>query len=384
MDVAESPEPPMTERSEPPLRVAIEATALLGPRTGIGTMTAAVLSGLAARPDVDVTGLLVSWRGRSDFARAVPAGARARRVGLPARAAHWWWPRVGWPPVGGFDVIHGPNFVVPPTGGGAALVTVHDFGPWRYPELVSPRARRSYPRLVAAELRRGAHVHTGAEFVADEAVELLGVSRDRVHVIPHGFDATVSGDAARGRRLAGSERYVLAVGTIEPRKDHPTLVRAMGQVWSELADLRLVVAGPDGWGTEALEAALDEVGAGDRVLRLGYVSDQERTDLLAGAVCLAFPSRYEGFGLPPLEAMAQDTPVIVTSTGPLPEVCGPAARYVGVGAADELAAAIVEVATDSGLAEQLRMAGRARVREFSWDRTVDELVGLYRRLADRN
>jgi glycosyltransferase involved in cell wall biosynthesis len=222
-----------------------------------------------------------------------------------------------------------------------------------------------------------------SEFVASEALELLGVEAERVHVIHNGFERGRPGDAGLGRGMAGGHPYVLALGTIEPRKDLPTLVAAMAEVWQARPDLRLVVAGGDGWGTEAFEAALARWGAGERVVRLGYVPDDVRSDLLAGAACLAYPSIYEGFGLPPLEAMAASTPVVTTSAGSLPEVCGDAAMLVPPGDRSALAAAIVEVTTDQARADHLVRAGCQRLEAFSWDRTTSQMRQLYRALADQ-
>ena len=173
---------------------------------------------------------------------------------------------------------------------------------------------------------------------------------------------------------------MLTLATVEPRKDHPTLVRAFASdaLAGPLADVRLVLAGPDGWGTEALQAALARSPAAARVTRLGWVDDASRADLLAGAAVLAYPSRYEGFGLPPLEAMAAGVPVVATAAGAVPEVVGDAAVLVPPGDADGLAAGLAQVLLDDGRADDLRRRGRARLAAFDWDRTVEGLVALYR------
>jgi glycosyltransferase involved in cell wall biosynthesis len=170
---------------------------------------------------------------------------------------------------------------------------------------------------------------------------------------------------------------------VEPRKDHPTLVRAFAADAHSgpLGGVRLVLAGPDGWGTEALDAALARSPAADRVTRLGWVDDAARADLLAGASVLAYPSRYEGFGLPPLEAMAAGVPVVATAVGAVPEVVGDAAVLVPPGDPEALAEALRAVLLDAEQADDLRRRGRARVAAFDWDRTVDGLVDLYRDAA---
>ena len=378
--------PDPSDPGRAPIRVGIEAISLLVVRTGVGTMTRAVVDRLVGEPDLALSGILVSLRGRARLAAELPAGMGLRYVPFPARLAHRLWARGDHPALGGFDVIHGPNFVVPPAAGSgrrgrraAELLTIHDFGPWHFPELVNDTAK-GYPALVGRALRRGAHVHVVSAFVGGEAPGILGLDPERIHVIPNGFDAGLVGDGGRARARIGHP-YVLAVGTIEPRKDLPTLVAAMAGLWAEGHEARLVLAGPDGWGTPALEEAVARAGAADRVQRLGYVSDQERADLLAGAACLAYPSRYEGFGLPPLEAMAQGTPVVATSIGAVTEVCGDAALLVPPGDADALAAALATVLADDAVAARLAAAGRERLPLFSWDRTAADLGQLYRRLA---
>lgn len=260
------------------------------------------------------------------------------------------------------------------------MVSVHDFGPWHGPELVTAHAR-AYPALVARALERGAHVHVDSDFVGREAEEILSISRERIHVVRLGFDSQDEGDPARGRALAGGRSYVLALGTIEPRKDLPTLVAAMARVGEEHGEVRLVVAGPDGWGSEAFDDAVRHHGMGERLVRLGYVADAARADLLAGASCLAFPSIYEGFGLPPLEAMAAGTPVVTTTAGSLPEICGDAARFVEPGDAEALAAELALVLTDPEVGRSLVALGFENVQKFSWDTMAVEMSDLYHRLA---
>jgi glycosyltransferase involved in cell wall biosynthesis len=224
-------------------------------------------------------------------------------------------------------------------------------------------------------------VHAVSAFVAGEVIEHFGADPERVHVVHNGIADVKGGSADAGRRLSGGSRYVLGLGTVEPRKDLPTLVRAFDAVAADDPDVRLVLAGPDGWGAEALTAAVDTAHHRSRIVRLGWVDDQVRADLLAGATTFAYPSVYEGFGLPPLEAMAAGTPVVASRAGALPEVVGDAAVLVDPGDVDGLASALSAVLADGSQRHALVAAGRRQVARYSWDRATDELAGLYRTLC---
>ena len=366
------------------MRLGFDVTSLLDRRTGVGAFASEVLTRVAQRDDIDVVGYSVSWRGRDRLDGLVPPGVALATRPIAAQPLRQLWRRVDWPPItwwtGKVDVVHGPNFVVPPSKGAAELVTVHDLTFVRYPELCT-RDTLQYPELIRRALRRGAHVHAVSQFVAEEVMDVFAVDADRVHVVPNGVDPVTAGDPVAGQLLAGGDRYVLALGTIEPRKDFPLLVNAFDIVAAADPDVRLVIAGQSGWGTEGFEAALARAHHRDRVIRPGWVDDKSRADLLAGSSVFAYPSRYEGFGLPPLEAMAAGTPVVTTRTGALPQILGDAAAFVEVGDADALAAALADVLTDRAKRDSLIDRGRERAALFSWDACADGVIHLYERLC---
>ena len=368
--------------------MALDATPLLGLPTGIGAFCRGALGALAARPGLDVRAFAVSWRRRAGIDAELPAGVSARQRPMPARPLHALWARADTPPVewfiGKVDVVHGTNFVLPPTHC-AGVVSVHDLTPLRHPELCDA-ATLAYPGLIRRALRRGAWVHTDSDFVAAEVVEAFGADPDRVRTVSPGVPELpaperAAADAARGRLVPGSGPYCLAVGTAEPRKDLPGLVRAFGAVAAQRPDLSLVLAGPPGWGEEALAAAVAASPVRDRIVRTGWLEPADLAALLARATVLVYPSLYEGFGFPPLQAMAAGVPVVASRAGSLPEVLGDAALLVEPGDTDGLAGALGACLHDDALRARLVAAGHHRCALYSWERCGAGLEELYRAAA---
>lgn len=372
------------------MHLAVDVTPLLGARTGVATFTAGAVEALARQPDLTVTGYALSWRGRSTLRENLPPGVGSGWA-VPAGPLLRAWARTNLVPAewivdaeDPIDVVHGTNFVVPPTRRAARVVTVHDLTCVRYPEMCTPTTLR-YPGLIRRAIRTGAWVHTPSAFVAAEVCEAFAVDPVRVRSIHHGLtsegdpsDEVIDAGRRRAAGLLGSEvtRYVLALGTVEPRKDLPLLVRAFDRIAGARKDLGLVIAGPSGWGAAQLDAARASARYADRIGLAGYVDGPARFELLAGAAVFALPSIYEGFGLPPLEAMAAGVPVVATAAGAIPEVCGDAAVIVAVGDEDAFANAL-EAVVDEPPARLVAL-GRARAAEFTWDRCAEGLTGLYR------
>lgn len=354
---------------------------MLGQRTGIGEVTAGLITALAARDDVRPVAYALTWRGRNDLARTLPDGVTAATARLPARAVRELWSRgASWPRAehwtGPVDVVHALNYVAPPARA-AVIVAVHDLTFIRFPELCTPDTLR-YGALIRRAIARGATVQTGSEFIADEIRAEFAVDRERVVTIPWGLGPVTGGDATSGARLAGGSRYVLALGTIEPRKNLPALVRAFTAVAARDPEVRLVVAGPDGWDQARFDAAVDAAPDRDRIVRLGYVSAAQRRDLLAGATVFAYPTRYEGFGLPPLEAMAAGVPVLAARAGSLPEVLGDAAAYVDPLDDDSLAVTLTGLLDEPETRAELVARGRRQVARYTWGDTAERCAQLYR------
>jgi glycosyltransferase involved in cell wall biosynthesis len=357
------------------MRVALDATPLLGPRTGVGTYVDCLvraLGELSKPPDLTLSPFTV--RGAGGL-RAARYRARIVHRPFPARALQRLWGATDHPPVEWLasrcDVFHATNFVLPPTRRAASVVTVHDLVFARHADTVTPAVLR-YQHLVPRSVARADVVVCPAEATARDVAEYFRLPPERVRVTPLGVDpewryATpppAGWLAARG--LPPS--YVLFVGAQEPRKGLPWLVAAHTAARAAEPDVvpPLVLAGPSGWGE-----AIDAPGAH----RTGYLADADLRTLVAGASCVVLPSRYEGFGLPLLEAMATGRPVVASDIPVHREITGGLAEYAPVGDVDALAQAIVGACRDD--ARHTADTRRAWATRWTWRRCAEATLAAY-------
>jgi glycosyltransferase involved in cell wall biosynthesis len=387
------PEEPAATAAAPRLSVALDATPLLGRPTGVGVFCAGALAALACDPTLDVSAFAVTWRRRGWLDDRLPVGVAHHQRPMPARPLHAAWARSDRPPlewfVGRPDVVHGTNFVVPPTRRAARVVTVHDLSIVLYPDLVDA-STLAYPGLIRRAVDGGAWIHALSHFVAAQIVEEFGVPAERVRAVHLGVPVIAPptpqtpqtpGPAAVPAGLPpGCDRYVLAIGTIEPRKDYASLVAAFGALPARHRDVALVIVGGEGWGAAEVASAVAASPARERVVRTGYLDDPALTSVLGGATALAYPSRYEGFGFPPLQAMAAGVPVVTTTAGAIPEVVGDGAVLVPPGDAEALAGALADV-LDGRDVDALVARGRSRAAAFTWEACGAGLADLYRAAA---
>ena len=370
------------------MRVGLDATPLLGPRTGVGRYVAGLAGALAtlAGPEPEELALVpFTWRGTGDLPAAAPAGPRIRigRRRAPARLLQAAWSRLPWPPVewlsGPVDVFHATNFTAPPTSRAATVVTIHDLTYLRYPEMVTDASAR-YRDLVPLTLRRGAVVATPTAAVATEVADEYGLSPDRLVVTPLGVDDTwrqaTPPDPAWLATLGLPKRYLLFVGNREPRKNLGTLLAAYRKLLATVPPLVLV--GPPGWGE-----ALDTAGLPpDAVRTPGYLAEPDLARVVAGAAALVNPSWYEGFGLPALEALACGTPVVASDLPAHREVLGDLAQLFPPDDPGALAAALAATLDDPAGDGAARAARRTRAAGFTWENCATATLSAYRRALE--
>ena len=347
------------------MRAALDAGPLLDPETGIGRYTREIARELMLL-GVDVRKYAVAWGGS--------APVDVNRWRIPARVARAMWKRFDAPPitrlVGNVDIVHGTNFVLPALGRARGIVTIHDLSFFRDDAFPGSEALRE---LVPWSLDRATAAICPTRAIADEVAGRFGFPRERIGVTFEGvspvfFGASRLAETALGK-MGIPGRFILAVGTIEPRKNLPRLLDAWKIAQRKLRDHTLVLAGPKGWGPD--------LPATERVILTGWVGDETLPGLMAAADVFCYPSLYEGFGLPPLEAMAAGTAVVACRYSAAPEVLGEAALLVEPTDVESLANALIAAATDENVRRRLALAGRARAGGFSWDRTARATLKLY-------
>jgi glycosyltransferase involved in cell wall biosynthesis len=262
-----------------------------------------------------------------------------------------------------------------------AVVTVHDLSYARAPELFS-RRDRTLLRLVRGSVRRAARVIAVSEFTRADLCQVYGIDPAKVVAIPNGVSSEfrpIDGAKERVRQRFGIDRpYVLCVGALQPRKNVPLAIEAYAKLMGRGTDCELVIAGGDRGGRlDVLDAILRARLTG-RVHLVGRVEDEELPALYTAARALVFPSLYEGFGLPALEAMACGTPVIASNTTGLAEAVGDAGLTIDPRSADELAEALGRLLDDQALRDRLIAAGLARAADFTWERAARSTADVYR------
>jgi alpha-1,3-rhamnosyl/mannosyltransferase len=379
--------------SDDRLRVIFNVDAITAPLTGIGRYALELARGLPAHPAIEAVKLYSAYQWVGDPAHALDANrtiaALRRNVPFKTQALELYTQlrgalfRLHTRKLKGW-ILHMPNYVLMPFDG-PALTTVHDLSWLSYPEAHPVERVRFLDRHLPTTLERADLVLTDSDFIASEIAARFGVARERIRAIPLGVDASFRPRTAEEMlaTLAKFELhrsdYLLVVATLEPRKNLARLVRA----YAALPDATkkrhpLVIVGARGWLNGELERTLAPLEASGAARRLGYVDERELPILYAGAYAFAFPSLYEGFGLPVLEAMASGAPVLTSNVSSLPEVAGDAALMVDPLDEGALRDGLVRLLGDEAWRASAEARGVERARAFTWSRCVDATVAAYR------
>ena len=355
------------------MRVVVDVSPLSRPRTGIGNYLRGLIGALAGQDDTEVVAFaLASARGKGNIEAAL-AGLPVEQHLRVVPGAHAWrtaWSRTGRVPVerlaGDLDVFHFSDWMYPPQRSGLRATTIHDLIPLRFPSWVTPRTRAMHTAKYRNAVRTCDLIVCNSHYTAGDVAEQLGVGRERLAVAYPGLDPRFRPDGDRPKR---TQPYVLAVSTREPRKNLAMATSAFRLLRERHPELTLLVAGGGGHGEEAV--------SDDGVELLGFVSDDELAALYRGAAAFAYPSRFEGFGMPIIEALASGTPVVASSHPSLDEACGDSALRADPDDATGFAA-LLERALEER--DALVPPGLAHARPFTWEATGRAVAEAYRRV----
>jgi len=385
------------------MRIGIDYTSAVHQGAGIGRYTRGLIQALAAIDHHHQYTLLVAGKipksKISNLKSQIPnPNFQIKFIPLSHRLMTILWHRLRLPiPVevftGRLDLFHSPDFTLPPARCRRTCLTVHDLSFMRYPAGAFPAQRDFLMRTVPRSVARAGHILADSESTRTDLIELMSVKPGKVTVLYPGVEprfrpitdeATLAAVRARYRL---PPRFILHVGTLEPRKNLPRLIEAFHKFQGEKTNLepgtwnlKLVLAGGKGWLYEGIFETVARLGLEDAVHFPGYVDDVDLPALYTLADLFVYPSMYEGFGLPPLEAMACGTPVVASAASSLPEVVGEAGLLVPPTDTEALAGAIERALTDSELRAELREKGFAQARRFDWLVSAECLFEQYRRL----
>jgi glycosyltransferase involved in cell wall biosynthesis len=367
------------------MRIALDGIPLANLLTGIGHYTLELARELALLSQRDEFELISPFPFREELStETLPLNLRLRRSRAGLLGKRWW--TVGLPfemRRERYTLFHGTNYDIPLWSGSPTVVTIHDLSVLLLPQMHERRIVRRARRRLPIMARRATAVITATEAVRREVCEHLKLKPERVFVTPYAprrtFRPVAPAEAEEvTRRFRLEDDFLLFVGTIEPRKNLITLIRALEEI-VRATDLlpQLVIAGKEGWLGDELFSYIARSGLKERLRFTGYLAEEELAALYSACGVFIYPSLYEGFGLPPLEAMACGAPVITSRTPSIEEVVNSAARLVEPTDAPALARSIVNLLEDKGAREHLSREGRARAAQFSWEKTAKQTWNVY-------
>lgn len=371
--------------------VAIDYTPAVRQQAGIGRIIRGQVQALLAAPNGYQIRLFVAGPVDPATQAAAPRPLHTTPIGERNLVRIWHrldlpWPRVEWFTGGPLDLLHATDFVLPPSRARRKILTVHDLAFLFYPEAAMPSLHHYLNVVVPRSVRRADFIIADSQHTAHDLQTVWNVPAEQIAVVQGAVDHTHFRPITDPARLAevrrryhiGDGPYILAVSRLEPRKNHVRLIEAFHQARAE-AHLphRLVIGGAKGWLYESIFQRVQELGLGEVVHFPGFIADADLPALYSGADFVAYPSLYEGFGLPIIESLACGTPVLTGDNSCLPEAGGPGALYIQAEQVESIAQGITRLAGDSALRAQLRAAGLAHAAAFTWERSAAQLRSAY-------
>src|SRR5216683_7698658 len=378
------------------MRIAIDYTAATREAAGIGNYVRSLVDAMLAQDSANQYTLLTSGRPPREHPFPDAKNARGRSLIIPDRYLNVLWYRWRLPIsatffTGQIDIYHGPDFVLPPLNGHThKIVTVHDLAFIEHPEYAVPQLADYLKKVVPEAVAAADVVAAVSQATRQTLIDYFKTPTEKISIIPNGIRSHFRRItdpillASTRHKFGLKHPLVLAVGTLEPRKNHLGLIKAFHKAQSAAGKKRrpamLALAGGSGWLYEETQQLVTKLKLENKVRFLGRVSELELITLYSMADVFAFPSFFEGFGVPPLEAMACGAPVITSNTSSLPEVVGDAALQVNPHNTGELANAINRLLEDQALQEELRQKGFARAQLFTWPKAASKMLAVYQQL----
>lgn len=364
------------------MKICIDIQSIITSPAGVGRYTYQLVKALAGQelpPEMEINLSYFDFKRRYDGSPVAYDKFAAKGIRwMPGRFYNYLWKKFHFPPLnwllGNYDVYHFTNFALPPMSRGKFVVSVHDLGFVRYPQYIEPKNLAFLRAELPRSLRRADRIITISKFTKQELMELFRVPEEKIAVTYMGMDE-------RFRRMEDPEvrkrynlppLYVLHVGTLEPRKNIEGLLRAFRLC--RLADYKLVLAGGRGWLYGEIFRLVKELNLAERVMFLGYVQEEDLPAIYSMARLFVFPSFYEGFGMPPIEAMACGVPVVAARGSSLSEVLADAVRFIDPYQPEDIAAGIEDCLRNR---EIYISKGKEKVKQYSWARTARETLNVY-------
>ncbi|UCE43303.1 MAG: glycosyltransferase family 4 protein [Candidatus Aminicenantes bacterium] len=378
------------------MRIGFDLRPFLREETGVGIYFKKLLFSMAKIDRKDEFFLFSSsWKDRFD-PKKVPSFAKMAFLDLryPVKVVNFFWSRLGWPSLDSFfktklDLTHSPTPLPLPTGG-KQVITVYDLFFLEFPDLTNHQARRNFSRGIEQSVKNADGIVTISRFTEEQLIQRFFVDRDKIRVIHPGIDLDhwVQSEPQEMERIKTKfelpSEFLLFVGTFEPRKNLRNLLKALKIVHERFGKIPLILVGRKGLDSDNIKKDIGTLTLDSWVKMVGYVDETELRDIYRLASVFVFPSLWEGFGIPLLEAMASGLPIVTSRTSALPEIAQDAALYTDPEDPDDLATKIIQVLEGSDVKKKLISNGKERVRAFSWERAASETLTFYKNIFQRS